>query len=101
MKKFKAKPIKYYLSLFIAISVTFFTGCMNTDSDVSDNDYEKPPIQNIEELTADKEVDKNEDSIDENKNEDDKETSNTTTIESTKINTDNIFDGYKLIEVDG
>ena len=74
---------------------------MNTDSDVSDNDYEKPPIQNIEELTADKEVDKNEDSIDENKNEDDKETSNTTTIESTKINTDNIFDGYKLIEVDG
>lgn len=35
MKKINAKPIKYYLSLFIAIVVTFSTGCNNTN--VSNN----------------------------------------------------------------
>ena len=96
MKKLKAKPIKYYLSLLIAISVIFFTGCANTDSNISNNDYEKSSIKNTEELATDKEVDKNEDSSNENINENNTETSNTTTS-----NTEDIFEGYKLIEVDG
>ena len=99
MKKFKSKSIKYYLSLFVAIVSIFFTGCSDTDSDISaltHNDYEKTPIQNLEELTTDKEIDKNEDSSDK----DNAEASNTTT-ESTTSNTEDIFAGYKLIEVDG
>ena len=99
MKKFKSKPIKYYLSLFVAIVSIFFTGCSDTDSDINaltHNDYEKTPIQNLEELTTDKEIDKNEDSSDK----DNAEASNTTT-ESTTSNTEDIFAGYKLIEVDG
>ena len=35
------KTIKYYLSLFIAIVVILSTGCTNTNSNVSNNDYEK------------------------------------------------------------
>jgi len=104
MKKFKAKPIKYYLSLFVAIAVTFFTGCVDNDSSINaitHNDYEKLPIENTEELTTDKEVDKNEDSSNENINEDNSEASNTTTTESTTSNKEDIFAGYKLIEVDG
>ena len=99
MKKFKSKSIKYYLSLFVAIVSIFFTGCSDTDSDINaltHNDYEKTPIQNLEELTTDKEIDKNEDSSDK----DNAEASNTTT-ESTTSNTEDIFAGYKLIEVDG
>lgn len=101
MKKFKAQQIKYYLSLFIAIAVTFFTGCTNTDSNVSNNTQQKPSIQNIEDSTTDKTVDKNEDSLNENIKDDDKETSSSTTTESTTSNTEDIFAGYKLIEVDG
>lgn len=101
MKRFTVKPIKYYLNLFIAIVVIFSTGCANTDSNVSNNGYEKTLTQNTEELTMDKEIDKNEDSSNENINEDNIKTSNTTTIESTTSNTEEIFDGYKLIDVDG
>lgn len=100
MKKFKVQQIKYYLSLFIAIAVTFFTGCTNTDSNVSNNTQQKPSVQNIEDSTTDKTVDKNEDSSNENIK-DDKETSSSTTTESTTSNTEDIFVGYKLIEVDG
>ena len=35
------KTIKYYLSLFIAMVVTLSTGCTNTNSNVSNNDYEE------------------------------------------------------------
>ena len=101
MKKNKVKQIKYYLSLFVVTAVTLFTGCTNNDSNVNNNAYEKTPIENTEEVRTDKEVDKNEDSLNENTNEDNTVTSNTTTTESTTSNTDSIFDGYKLIEVDG
>ena len=101
MKKFTVKQINYYLSLFVAIAVTFFTGCTNTDSNIhaaSQNDYQKTPIENTQESTIDKEVDKNENSSNENINEDH---TNTTTTQSTTNNTEDIFAGYRLIEVDG
>lgn len=90
------KTIKYYLSLFIAMVVTLSTGCTNTNSNVSNNDYEETPIETTEELAINKEVDKNQDILNESIDNDNTETSNTTTS-----NTEDIFDGYKLIEVDG
>ena len=44
---------------------------------------------------------KNKDLSNENKNEENTETSNTTTAQSNSNNTEDIFAGYKLIEVDG
>lgn len=88
-KKFTVKPIKYYLSLVGAIVITLLIAGMSVDSNVntvSSNDYQKASIENTEESTTDKEVDKNEDSSNKNKNE---------------KNTEDIFAGYKLIEVDG
>ena len=95
MKIFNKEQIKRYLTLFVVIAATFFTGCANTNSNVSNSDYEKSPAQNTEELTTNNETDTNEDS-----SKDNTETSNTTT-DSTTSDTENIFDGYKLIEVDG
>ena len=68
MKKINAKPIKYYLSLLTAIVVIFSTGC--NDTNVSNNDYEKTPIETTEELVINKEVDKNQDISNENINND-------------------------------
>lgn len=100
-KKFTVKPIKYYMSLFVAMVVTFFMVGMNTNTNtVSTNDYQKSQIENTEE-TTDKEFNKNEESSNENINEENTETSNVTTTESTSNNTTDIFAGYKLIKVDG
>ncbi|MCR1824937.1 DNA/RNA non-specific endonuclease [Terrisporobacter muris] len=97
MKKFKVKPINYYLSLFIVIALTFCTGCANNDSNASNNQ----PIQSAKELTTNKETGENEGSSNENINEDNTDITNTTETESTTTNTEDIFKGYKLIEVDG
>ena len=46
-------------------------------------------------------IDKNKDFSSENVNEENTETSNATTTESNSDNTEDMFDGYKIIEVDG
>lgn len=99
MKKITLKQIKYYLSLLIAV-VMFFTGCGNNNSNVNNNNAEKAPIQNTEEVTKDKEINENKDSSNENKT-NNTETSNSTTTESSTNNSENSFPGYKLIKVDG
>ena len=102
MKNLKiTKTIKYYLSLFIVVVAIFFTGCSNTDSNISNNNSEEPQIQNTEELTTDKEVDENEDSSNKNVKDEDKESSNIAATQSSSDKTEDIFAGYKLIEVDG
>lgn len=103
-KKFTVKPIKYYLSLVGAMVLTFLIVGMSTNfnvNTVSPSDDQKASIENTEESTTDKEVDKNEDSSNENINEENTETSHITTTESSSNNTEDIFAGYKLIEVDG
>ena len=103
-KKFTVKPIKYYLSLVGAMVATFLFIGMSMDSNInatSSNDYKNTSIENTEELTTDKEVNKNEDSSNENINEENTESSHTTTTESISNNTEDIFAGYKLIQVDG
>ena len=103
-KKFTVKPIKYYLSLVGAMVVTIFIIGMSGNSNVntvSANNDQKAPIENTKESTTDKEADKNEDSSNENINEENTENSHSTTTQSTSNNTEDIFAGYKLIEVDG
>lgn len=103
-KKFTVKPIKYYLSLVGAMVVTFLIVGMSTNSNVntvSPSDNQKASIENTEESTTDKEVDKNKDSSNENTNEENTEISHITTTEPISNNTEDIFAGYKLIEVDG
>ena len=103
-KKFTVKPIKYYLSLVGAMVLTFLIVGMSTNfnvNTVSPSDDQKASIENTEESTTDKEVDKNEDSSNENINEENTETSHITTTESSSNDTEDIFAGYKLIEVDG
>lgn len=103
-KKFTVKPIKYYLSLVGAIVVTFLFVGMSATADVdttSQSDYKEPSIENTEELTIDKESNKNEDSVIENTINENTAVSDTTTTESDSNNAEDIFAGYKLIEVDG
>lgn len=103
-KNFTVKPIKYYLSLVGAIAVTFLIFGMSMDSNVNTinaNDNQNASIENTEESKTDKEVDENEDSSNENINEENTEISNITTTESISNNTEDIFAGYKVIEVDG
>ena len=108
-KKFTVNPIKYYVSLAGAIIVTFLIIGMSANSSintVSQSNHQNTSIKNTEESTKDKEVNKNKDSSKENTNvnEENKEkieSSHITTTESTSNNTEDIFDGYKLIEVDG
>ena len=103
-KKFTVKPTKYYLSLVGAMVVTFFMIGTNTDSNinaVSQNDTQKLPIENTDTSTIDTQVDKSENSSNESISEESTETSPITTTESTTSNKEDIFAGYKLIEVDG
>ena len=73
---------------------------------VSQSNHQNTSIKNTEESTKDKEVNKNKDSSKENtnvneENKENIESSHITTTESTSNNTEDIFAGYKLIEVDG
>ena len=99
MKRFTAKPIKYYLSLFIVTAALLSTGCGNNNANISNNNYEKTPTQKTEESITNNQADNNKDSS--NKNNDNIETSNTTTTESSNNKTESMFPGYKLIKVDG
>ena len=99
MKKVNIKSVNYYLSLIICVLV-FLTGCANTTTNINNSDNKKAPVQNTEELTTDKVVNKNEESLNENINEYKTETYDTA-IKSATNNEEDIFDGYKLIEVDG
>ena len=98
-KKYTVKPIKYYLSLVGVMVATFLIFGMSGNSNVntvSTNDHQTTSIKNTEESTTDKEVDENKDSDKENT-----KNSQTTTNESTSDNQEDLFAGYKLIEVDG
>lgn len=98
MKKINIKFVNYYLSLLVVVSV-FLTGCSNTTTNISDSDKEKVPTQSTEEIIANKETSQEEGSSNESINEDNTDTS--TTTESSTTDTEDIFKGYKLIEVDG
>ena len=111
MKIFKTKP-----GLIIAaIVILFLSFGMNTNSNVdtvNSNGYEKTAIENTTESTEDKESDKEVDDTDkstidkdtdknENSSKENKEDSQVVKTESTSNSTDDLFKGYKLIEVDG
>ena len=112
-KKFTVKPIKYYSGLFGAVVAAFLVFGMSDSSNVntvSTNGYDKTAIENttesikdessdkIEDSSTDKDADKNEDSSKESINEEDTQVAKT---ESTSNSTNDLFKGYKLIEVDG
>ena len=101
MKNLKTKKtIKYYLSLFMALVVMLSTGCANNDSNISNDNSEEKQIQNVEESKTDKEITKNEDSSNDSVKKEDAEDSIDTT-ESVSNDSEDMFSGYKLIEVDG
>lgn len=82
-----------------------FASSENTDTDIAT--MEETPtnlyatIKESEESTIDKEVSKTEDSLNEDIKEENTENSNETATESSSSNAEDIFAGYKLIEVDG
>lgn len=88
MKNFKTK-INIIIGAIVATFLIFGMSDSSNVNTVSTNDYQKESIENTEKSTTDKEVDKN------------AEISHTTTTESVSDNTEDIFAGYKLIEVDG
>lgn len=107
-KKFTVKPRKYYPSLFgimVATIVIFSTGIKSDTSNTYVNSN-KVEIENKNEVTEVEENTKLEDNSKDNATEENKEiidTSNVNKIEttSTESTEDDIFEGYRLIEVDG
>ena len=104
MKNFKTKP-----SFIIgAILIIFLSFGMNKNSNVNtvnSSNYEKTAIENTVESTEDEKSDKTEDSsadkeADKNENSS-KENTQVVKTELTSNNTKDLFEGYKLIEVDG
>ena len=75
------KNIKKSIGIITILSI-FITGCSNS-------------------MVEESNMDKNKDFSSENVNEENTETSNATTPESNSDNTEDMFDGYKIIEVDG
>ena len=89
------KHIKKSIGILFILAI-FLTGCSNssTESDKGDNSNNSSTT-----IVEESNVDKNKDLSNENKNEENIETSNTTTAQSNSNNTEDIFAGYKLIEV--
>ncbi|MGG7143444.1 DNA/RNA non-specific endonuclease [Clostridium nigeriense] len=99
-KKFKVKALKYYSTLFgiMVVTIIVVIGIINpTDSNLSNQ--QEIVNNNKNEVTETKEDAKIED---DSKNEEVKENLN---VEETKLNStdiqEDIFEGYRLIEVDG
>lgn len=91
------KNIKKSIGI-LSILAIFLTGCSNSNIESNQVDNSNNSSTAIVEESN---VDKNKDLSNENKNEENIETSNTTTAQSNSNNTEDIFAGYKLIEVDG
>lgn len=91
------KNIKKSIGI-LSILAIFLTGCSNSniESNQVDNSNNSSTV-----IVEESNVDKNKDLSNENKNEENTETSNSTTAQSNSNNTEDIFAGYKLIEVDG
>ena len=102
MKRLKEiKSIKSYLSLIIATIAILSTGCTNNSSDIINESSEKAQIQSMKDSNINKEADKkNENSSQESLSKEDSETSNNINT-SVSVDTDDMFAGYKIIEVDG
>lgn len=91
------KNIKKSIGI-LSILAIFLTGCSNSNIESNQVDNSNNSSTAIVEESN---VNKNKDLSNENKNEENTETSNTTTAQSNSNNTEDIFAGYKLIEVDG
>ena len=91
------KNIKKSIGI-LSILAIFLTGCSN--SNIESNQVDNSNNSSTA-IVDESNVDKNKDLSNENKNEENTETSNTTTAQSNSNNTEDIFAGYKLIEVDG
>ena len=91
------KNIKKSIGI-LSILAIFLTGCSNSNIESSQVDNSN---NSSTALVEESNVDKNKDLSNENKNEENTESSNTTTTQSNLNNTEDIFAGYKLIEVDG
>ena len=91
------KNIKKSIGI-LSILAIFLTGCSNSNIESNQVDNSNNSSTAIVEESN---VDKNKDLSNENKNEENIETSNSTTAQSNSNNTEDIFAGYKLIEVDG
>ena len=89
------KNIKKSIGI-LSILAIFITGCSNSNIESNQVDNSNNSSTAIVEESN---VDKNKDLSNENKNEENTETSNTTTAQSNSNNTEDIFAGYKLIEV--
>lgn len=91
------KNIKKSIGI-LSILAIFLTGCSNSNIESNQVDNSNNSSTAIVEESN---IDKNKDLSNENKNEENTEPSNTTTAQSNSNNTEDIFAGYKLIEVDG
>ena len=92
------KDIKKIIGIIPIIAV-LITGCSN--SNTQSNQVENSNNSSTT-ITEESSVSKNEDSLSGNSNTDDSETSQNLVTESNSNNTEeSIFEGYKLIEVDG
>ena len=91
-EKRRINGVAYGLLVLSLVSV-MTTGCTKEASDL--NTDESLPI------TEESSVYKNKDLSIEDASKENTETSNATTTESNSENTDDMFDGYKIIEVDG
>ena len=91
------KNIKKSIGI-IPILAILITGCSNNniESNQVDNLTNSPTT-----VVKDSNTDKNKDFSKENINEENTETSHTTITQSNSENTDDMFAGYKIIEVDG
>lgn len=101
-KKFTVKPHKYYSTLFGIMVATFLIAAAST-TDISNN--KKVAIEKKAEVTEAKENTKAEDNLNDNTTEENKEITDTSNVNKTKPastnSTEDIFAGYRLIEVDG
>lgn len=92
------KNIKKIIGIIPIISI-LITGCSNTNT--QSNQVESLNNSSTA-ITEENDISENKDSLNETINTDDSEISQNLATESNSSNTeDNIFEGYKLIEVDG
>ena len=101
-KKFTVKPHKYYSTLFGIMVATLLIAATIT-TDISNN--KKVAIEKKAEVTEAKENTKAEDNSNDNTTEENKEITDTSNVDKIKPastdSTEDIFAGYRLIEVDG
>lgn len=103
-KKLASKTAKGYFSLLVAIVMLMSTGC--TSSDINTEDYSTPPAQVEEQVSVDETSEEDaskEDSSDDLNKENEEDKKDDSTVAESQIPDDlkDMFEGYRLIEVDG